>query len=123
VGLGLQGDQPGTSRRVGVEGLEPERLALEAAQACLGPLAVGRLDTRTADQVRAKGAVVGLLGGLDAGTEVGGGRPAVLHVEGQPSGQPGGLARDGAELPLHAWLEGALEEGGQGVEVAGDRAK
>jgi hypothetical protein len=24
---------------------------------------------------------------------------------------------------LHAWLEGALEEGGQGVEVTGDRAK
>jgi hypothetical protein len=62
-------------------------------------------------------------GGLDAGAEVGGGRPAVLHVEGQPSGQAGGLARDGAELSLHSWLEGALEESGQGVEVTGDRAK
>ena len=26
-------------------------------------------------------------------------------------------------MALHAWLEGALEEGGQGVEVASDRAK
>jgi hypothetical protein len=63
VGLGLQGDQPGPSRRVGIKGLEAERLALEAAQARLGPIAVGRLDTGAADQVRAKGAVVGLLGG------------------------------------------------------------
>jgi hypothetical protein len=94
VGLGLQGDQPGTSGGVGVEGLEAEGLSLQAAQSGLGSLAVGRLDTRTADQVRAKGAVIGLLGGVDAGAEVGGCCAAVLHVEGQPSGQPGGLARD-----------------------------
>jgi hypothetical protein len=110
VSLGLKGDQPGTSRRVGIEGLEAEGLALEPAESSQRPLPVGRLDTRAADQVRPECAVVGLLGGLDASAEVGGGRAAVLHVEGKPSGQSGCLAGDGAELPMQGSSGGALEE-------------
>jgi hypothetical protein len=89
----------------------------------LGSLPVGWLNARAADKVGAEGAVVGLLGGLDAGAEVGGCRAAVLYVKGQPSGQPGSLASNGAELPMKGRPGRALEERGQSVEMTCDRAK
>jgi hypothetical protein len=121
--FGLKRHQPCLGAGGGVGAGESVGLPLEPSKPGRRSLSIGRLDARAADQVGAERSVLGLLSGLDSGTEVGAGRLAVLQVPGKLASKAGGLSSNGAELLAQGWSRRTLEQGRHGIEVPHHRAE